>query len=109
MNNVRQMILVALMSTSSLSWAEGTTQAGAVTAIQFYEGHTGILIRHTNMMDPDQCGRADWFILPDTHSHFKQAYATLLTANVTNKKISINVSGCLQGIPQIRHITVVSD
>lgn len=84
--------------------AGGQTPPGAITAVTIYNGHTGILINQTTQIDPDQCGRQDYFILPDTHPHFKEAYSLLLATHMAGKKVSLVISGCHQGIPAISHI-----
>lgn len=109
LNPLKSIILAFFVFTAPFSSAEGTTPVGTVTQIMFYEGHQGILIQHSNLMDPDSCGRIDWFILPDSYFRFKEAYAMLLAAKLTKARIAIAVSGCLQGIPQIKHIALVGD
>lgn len=91
---------------SSAAIAEGQISAGNVTLILLYEGHSGVLVKHTNLADPDNCGRGDYFILPDSHSHFKEAYSLMLSAQMAGKKVGFTVSGCHQGIPAIKHITI---
>lgn len=78
---------------------------GKIAAMQFWEYHSGTLIKTSQpMMDPDGCGRSDWYILPDTHSHFEEAYTLLLTAHLQNRNLQILIEGCLQGLPVIKHI-----
>ena len=95
---------LALMS--SFAAADGSAPAGDINTIYFYEGHTGVLIQHSFMSDPDKCGRQDFYILPDTHSHFKEVYALLLAAQTAGKKVSFTLSGCHQGIPAIRNVAI---
>lgn len=97
-------ITVVLLLVGHSSFAGGTTPPGQVTGITLYDGHTGILIMHSHRMDPDQCGRQDQYILPQTHPHYKEAYSLLLAAHLAGKKVEITVSGCHQNIPAIRHI-----
>lgn len=91
---------------SPIANADGHVAAGDVNVILLYEGHTGVLVKHSNLADPDNCGRSDYFILPDSHSHFKEAYSLLLSAQMAGKKVGFTVSGCHQGIPAIKHITM---
>ncbi len=104
MNAYKYVIAVGLLLASQVTFASGGTSAGQITAITVYEGHTGILINHTNQIDPDQCGRRDYFILPQTHPHYKEAYALLLATHTAGKKVFLTVEGCHQGIPAIKHI-----
>ena len=89
-----------------VSSADESIPAGDINTIYFYLGHTGALIKHTTMIDPDSCGRKDFYILPDTHSHFKEIYSLLLSSQMANKKVSFTISGCHQGIPAIKHVAL---
>lgn len=91
---------------SPLSFASGSTPNGTITDILLYQSHAGILVKHSAMSDPDACGRSDYFILPDTYARFKEAYAILLAANLANKQVAITVSGCLQDLPVIQHLSI---
>lgn len=97
-------IATCLLLVSHMSFAGATTPAGQITKIGLYDGHTGILITHAYLMDPDQCGRQDIYILPQTHPHYKEAYSLLLAAQMAGKKVELTISGCHQGIPAIKHI-----
>lgn len=88
--------------------ADGTTGAGMIRIIQFYNGHVGVLIRHASVINPDGCGAADWIIMADTYPHYKDAYALLLAAKISGQPVTIDVSGCLQGYPQLRNVTLSS-
>lgn len=96
----------ALLLVSQFTFASGQTALAELTAITLYSGHTGILINHTNAMDPDNCGRQDHFILPQTHPHYKEAYSMLLAMYTAGKKVTLVVDGCYQGLPAIKHIIV---
>lgn len=100
----RFILLLALSLISATASADGTTGSGIVRMLHFYTGHTGLLIIHSNMMDPDACGSTAYIILPDNHAHYKDIYALLLAAKLSGQSVTINVSGCLQGYPQLRNI-----
>jgi len=99
-------ILSALISLSFISTAYAGALTGneQITAIHFYEGHTGVLIRLNTMIDPDKCGRTDWYILRDDYPHFKDSYSLFLASYLANKPVQLAVDGCVQGLPSIRHI-----
>jgi hypothetical protein len=82
---------------------------GKVMVVQFWEGHTGVLIRLSKTGDPEGCGRADYLIVQDTHPHYKDLYAMLLTSQVSRQTISLGVSGCFQGFPNVVHGTAYSE
>jgi hypothetical protein len=75
-----------------------------ITALHFYEGHVGVLVRLNQMVDPDKCGRTDWYILRDDHPHYKDTYSLLLASYLANKPVQVAIDGCVQGLPSIRHI-----
>ena len=100
-----QLFAVSLSTLSTVVLAAGgSTSSGEITAITIYKGHTGILINHTEQIDPDACGRKDYYILPDTHPYFKEAYSLLLASRMAGKKIVLVTEGCHQGIPAIKHV-----
>lgn len=84
--------------------AAGSIDAGDINFLLFYKGHSGLLIKHQYQIDPDNCGRRDYYILPNNHPHFSQIYALLLAAQTAGKKVSFNIDGCVEGIPAITHV-----
>ncbi len=101
----KQLFAFSLCTLSTFVFAAGgSTSTGEVTAITIYKGHTGILVNHTVQIDPDNCGRKDYYILPDTHPYFKEAYSLLLASRMAGQKVILVVEGCHQGIPAIKHI-----
>jgi hypothetical protein len=96
-------VLGGALSSSALA-ATGSN-GGRVYSLTWYEGHDGLLVRQTGMTDLGGCGRADYFILDRNHIHFKETYALLLSAHLTDQSVSIDVDGCHQGISRIRHVT----
>lgn len=108
MNQVVKALFMVYLGAHSLTVsAAGSIASGHITMMMLYEGHTGVLLKHTNLADPDSCGRNDYFILPDTYPHFSEAYSLLLASYMADKKINFTVSGCHQGIPAIKHIYTV--
>jgi hypothetical protein len=99
--------LTLLVSLSNFSAVEaGSVDAGDINSLLFYKGHTGLLIRHQSQIDPDNCGRKDFYILPDDHRHFSQIYAMLLAAQTAGKKVSVTINGCYEGMPAIIHVAL---
>ena len=98
-------LIVSLFGGSSA--LAGGTVDGRVVQFRFYEQHTGILVSLPNMIDPDSCGRSDWLILPKDHPYYREVYALLLSSHLADKKVSIIIIGCHQGLPRISHVTSV--
>jgi hypothetical protein len=109
MKRVKIILFCALATLSLIAHAVQQTAWGRLTVLQIYQDHSGTLVRHTNMLDPDSCGRQDWMILPVTHPHYKAAYALLLSAHLNRTSIALTVSGCHEGIPKIIHVTTSQD
>lgn len=109
MNLLTKLFLVLSVSVSSLAYAEGSVGAGTINLVYFYQEHTGVLITHSNQINPDGCASNAHFILRDTHPHYKNVYAMLLAANLSGKKVSIGLSGCHEGFPNIKHVAVYKD
>jgi hypothetical protein len=106
MNFFCKLFLALALCASATAHAEGSSGAGTVNLVYFYEGHTGALITHSNQINPDGCASAAHFLLSDTYVKYKEVYALLLAANLSGKKVSISVSGCLQGFPLIKHVAL---
>jgi hypothetical protein len=106
MNRFKLLAFFGTIFVSSISCAEQSTPPGDINTIYFYLTHTGVLIKHTTMLDPDACGRKDFYILPDSHLHFKEIYSLLLAAQMADKKVSLAIAGCHQGIPAIVHVAL---
>jgi hypothetical protein len=102
--NKKILVLTTLFACFHLPVWAGALSTGKITHIQFYTGHTGILIRQPEIIDPDQCGRKDYFILPQEHPFFREVYSLLLAAHMSGQPIGLYVEGCVQGLPAIKHI-----
>jgi hypothetical protein len=94
---------MAALTPSSASAASGSN-TGRVTTLLWYEGHDGLLVRQVGMTDLGGCGRSDYFILDSQHVFFKEIYAALLSAHLSDLQVQISVSGCVQGISRITHV-----
>lgn len=97
---------LTLFLASAISRADGSTGNGVIRAVHFYLGHTGVLISHSYLIDPEACGSAAWIILSDTYPHYKDVYALLLAAKLSGQPVNITVSGCLQGYPSLRSVVL---
>ncbi|MEY4589096.1 MAG: hypothetical protein RL497_1172 [Pseudomonadota bacterium] len=89
------------ISTSTHAGALASNEA--INVLHYYEGHVGVLIKQPTMIDPDKCGRTDWYILRNDHPLYKEMYAVVLAAHMANKPVHFYLEGCVQGIPSIRH------
>lgn len=98
------LFLVFTSTVDSASAASGGS-TGKITTIQWYEGHTGVLVKQVGMSDLGGCGRADWYILDDNHPYFKEIYSLILSAHISSQPLSLIMDGCIQGISRIKHIT----
>ncbi|TQV82926.1 hypothetical protein [Aliikangiella coralliicola] len=99
---------LSFLTVSTISSAAGSySHDQEIKQIQLYEGHTGVLIKQTDMVDPDNCGRNDYYILPETRTMFKEAYSTVLAAYHSGSKIKFWIDGCHEGIPKIKHIYLI--
>jgi hypothetical protein len=106
MKRIVQALIISTFLLGANTHAKANIDAANVDLILLYEGHTGVLVKNSKLSDPDGCGRSDYFILPDTHSHFNESYSLLLAAYMANKKVAFTVSECHQGIPKIVHLTL---
>lgn len=97
------LVIVLTLPIQSAVAASGSSY-GRVKTIQFYEGHSGVLIAQEGMSDLGEYGRSDLYILDDQHQYFDKIYALLLSAHVAGLPLSITVENCVQGMSRIRHV-----
>lgn len=70
--------------------------------------NTGVLVNFVETMpNPNNCPRADWYILPDDASHAELVQSMMLTAQASDRKVELWVSGCYLDFPKIVHFAVV--
>lgn len=86
------------------AYAGQHTIAAPIKHFEYYEGHTGLLIRQEQMIDPDACGRSDLYILRKDHPSYKELTALLMAAHLSGQPLSFFLSGCVQGLPSIVHV-----
>ncbi|MBL8269493.1 hypothetical protein [Steroidobacter sp.] len=84
-----------MLAAAGTASAGGWTAVGTIDQIHFSEGKDGILIKHQLMVNPDTCGRTDYFILKlSGNLLFKEMYSTLLAAQLAGKPLNLYVSQC---------------
>ena len=83
---------------------------GKVTVINNWEGHSGNLIKLSDMsVTSGLCSRNDFYILDKGHAFHADNYALLLSARVSEKFVSVQfskmaINKCLEGFPRIVHM-----
>lgn len=78
---------------------------GMVLSLNHFDGHQGILVKlDQQMIDPEACGRSDWYLLPDSNTHAQFVQAMLLSAQGSQRRVYISINGCLDGMPRIRAV-----
>ncbi|MBA6233512.1 MULTISPECIES: hypothetical protein [unclassified Colwellia] len=104
-NIIYTILFLVCTSTFGSANAASGVSTGKITTIHWYEGHTGVLVKQIGMSDLGGCGRADYYILDDTHSYFNEIYSLILSAHISSQSLSLSIDGCIQGISRIKHIT----
>ena len=107
-------ILLAAVSSLALgagfcgtAFATEGSVTSTITRLYYYEGHSGLLVIVANMSDLGNCGNANWFLLPDTHVHYKQIIALLMSAQAQSKEVNLTISDCFQGYGRIKHAMLI--
>ena len=102
----RSLLIVTMLISCKFAFADGST-SGKVNLLQFWKDHPGVLVGLETMSDPDNCGRSDWYVVPDAHEHYKEIYALLLAANVSGQKVLVWVRGCENGFPKVANAMII--
>ena len=103
-NIIYTILFLVCTSTFGPANAASGESFGKITTIQWYEGHTGVLVKQVGMSDLGGCGRADYYILGDKHPYFKEIYSLILSAHISSQPLALSVDGCIQGMSRIKHI-----
>jgi hypothetical protein len=107
---MRTYFAAILCASASLFAGSSTASAntdvdGMIHSLHHFEGHHGILVKlDGQMIDPEACGRTDWYILPDSSAHAQFVQAMLLTAQSSQRRLYVNLHGCLDGMPVLRAV-----
>ena len=102
---MKKIIALTVLVLSGFVVAQVATSNERITQIHFWKGNTGVLVRHENMINPDECpGGHRYYILPESHPHFEEIYSLLLAAHMADQPVQFIVDGCIENYPEIRHI-----
>jgi hypothetical protein len=104
-NTIYGVLLFVSSLIFNLAYAESGGSTGRITAMLWYEGHTGLLIKQEGMSDLGGCGRADYYILDDQHPYFEEMYSLILAAHISSQPLWIHLKDCVQGISRIQHVS----
>ncbi len=97
-------ILLFATMVSSMGYAAKNTDVEIVSHLQYFSGHTGLLIRQPNMISLEECTRDDLYQLDVSHPHYKEMVSVILAAHISGQKLMFHLSGCNQGLPAILHV-----
>ena len=104
MKNKICFLALLLFAVMQAAHAGGNTNNSVTSIVHYYKWHTGLLISHKAMNNPDRCGRADFYILEKSHPFYKELTALILGAHLARQPIMFNVDGCVEGFPAIQHV-----
>jgi len=99
---------LALCATfSNTAFAAEGSGTSNIHRLYYYEGHAGLLVIVNNMEDLGGCGNSAWFLLPNTHAHYKEMVALLMSAQAQDKQVNLAIGDCFQGYGRIRHVVLI--
>lgn len=113
---MKKYIIVILLFLCSLNlFGQYSSQSGyhvitgEVTQLLIWDSHNGLLIGHTSIKDiPDDSitDKKTWVILPNNHQDFKNIYAILLTAKLTNSTVTLylNKSSTFENYLEVKNV-----
>ncbi|MFL0800364.1 MAG: hypothetical protein K6L80_07955 [Agarilytica sp.] len=97
-------VLLGFIIFSSAGYAAKNTGVEIVSHLQYFSGHTGLLVRQPNMISLEECTRDDLYQLDINHPHYKEMVSLILAAHISGQKLMFHLSGCNQGLPAILHV-----
>jgi hypothetical protein len=86
--------------------AQGSVNS-KIANLLHYEGHSGLLVNIPTMTDLGGCGNAGWFLLPESHAHYKNMVAMILMARASDLTLQISVNGCHEGYGRLQHLMIL--
>lgn len=99
-----KLIFAVFLLVSMTASAAHFNKKGEISRLAIWQGHSGILVIHQHMINPESCRRTDNYLLKSTHPFYKEFYALLLSAHMANHPVSLGVQGCHEGFPVIFHV-----
>lgn len=96
-------LLIVLFSATANA---GNISFGDVNLIHFWSAIPGVMVAVGTMTDNDSCGRNDYYIIANTHPHFKQLYALILSAQISQKKVQVETNKCVSGFPDVVNVWI---
>jgi len=98
-------ILALLLFISAVSNAQAVEFTGfeKITQLHFWNGHTGVLIVHENMVNGD-CEVSSQYILRKDHPFFREFYSLLLAAHIAGQPVKFGLSDCYEKRASIVHV-----
>jgi hypothetical protein len=86
--------------------AQGTVNS-KIANLLYYEGHSGLLVSIPSMSDLGGCGSAGWYLLPETHAHYKSMVAMVLMARASDLTLQITINGCHEGYGRLQNLMIL--
>lgn len=107
---MKKLFLVLALLLSTQTNANGSKAAWVkISRIQFWRGHSGILIVTDNnkALLTGSCGRSDRLIIKNDNPNYKEIYTMLLLAKSTNQKVHmVSKDICVEGFNRIDHVMI---
>lgn len=89
--------------------ADTNIDYGHIQTMHFWESHDGLLIVHETQQSAENCARSDFYILPKSHTHYREMLALISSAFIEGKDARLRLIGCAERFPRITHVYVASD
>lgn len=86
------MVLIALSLNTNIAYAKGGLASNKITAVAFQTG--GFFMYADNWSNPNECSKSDAIVLLSSGANYDKAYALLLAAYMSGKKVSGYSDGC---------------
>ena len=100
----KMIVFICFSFFSANSLAGKTTANQIVNHLQFYKGHTGLLVRQPSMLRLEECSRADYYLLPKSHPYYSEVVSLIMAAHFSGSKLKFYIDGCTQSILSIIHV-----
>lgn len=98
--------ILVLLGISQLAVATDPWGTPVTITNYFAWTHNAAYIRISPVQNPDGCSNPSMLFIDSNDANFKYVWSIVLSAYNTGSTVSVNLQGCVNGMPQVRAVAV---
>ena len=97
--------MLVLLGATQMALADSWSPPATITNY-FSWTHTAGYIRISPVHNPEGCTNPAMLFIDTNDANFKTVWSIVLSAHASGSTVSVNLSGCVNGMPQVRAVAV---